>query len=163
MQLYIKQKAFSLKDKFGVKDQTGRDCYYIEGEMFTLGKKLHVRSVSGAEVLFVKQKAFSLMPKFNLYRNGQQIAEVEKEFTFFHPKYVVKGIGWEIEGNFGEHDYQIKKSNMTIATIHKEWMTWGDCYKVNIVNQNDEILVLGIVLAIDCVLEDDTSTLAATT
>ena len=42
MKLYIKQKVFSWGDKFTVKDATGRDRYYVEGEIFTFGKKLHV-------------------------------------------------------------------------------------------------------------------------
>ena len=40
MKLYIKQKVFSWGDKFTVKDETGRDRYYVEGEIFTFGRKL---------------------------------------------------------------------------------------------------------------------------
>ena len=42
MKLYIKQKVFSWGDKFTVKDEAGRDRYYVEGEVFTFGRKLHV-------------------------------------------------------------------------------------------------------------------------
>ena len=35
MKLYIKQKVFSWGDKFTVKDEAGRDRYYVEGEIFT--------------------------------------------------------------------------------------------------------------------------------
>ena len=42
MKLYIKQKVFSWGDKFTVKDEAGRDRYYVEGEIFTFGRKLHV-------------------------------------------------------------------------------------------------------------------------
>ena len=42
MKLYIKQKVFSWGDKFTVKDEAGRDSYYVEGEIFTFGRKLHM-------------------------------------------------------------------------------------------------------------------------
>ena len=38
MKLYIKQKVFSWGDKFTVKDEAGRDRYYVEGEVFTFGR-----------------------------------------------------------------------------------------------------------------------------
>lgn len=43
MKLYIKQKVFSCGDKFTVKDEAGHDRYYVEGEIFTCGKKLHLQ------------------------------------------------------------------------------------------------------------------------
>lgn len=42
MKLYIKEKVFSWSDKFFVKDDSGRDKYAVEGEVFSWGKKLHV-------------------------------------------------------------------------------------------------------------------------
>jgi uncharacterized protein YxjI len=38
MKLYIKQKVFSWGDKFTVKDATGNDRYFVEGEVFSFGK-----------------------------------------------------------------------------------------------------------------------------
>ena len=38
VRLYIKQKVFSWGDKFTVRDENGRDRYYVEGEIFTFGK-----------------------------------------------------------------------------------------------------------------------------
>ena len=49
MKLYIKQKVFSITDKFTVKDETEQDKYFVEGEFFTLGKKLHIKDMNGTE------------------------------------------------------------------------------------------------------------------
>ena len=56
MKLYIKQKVFSWKDKFFVKDEFGNDRYYVEGELFSLGKKLHIYDMNGNELAFIHQK-----------------------------------------------------------------------------------------------------------
>ena len=46
MKLYIKQKVFSRGDKFRIYDENENDKYYVEGEVLTLGKKLHLYSRS---------------------------------------------------------------------------------------------------------------------
>ena len=50
MDLYIKQKVFSWKDKFSVYDRNGEQRYYVEGEVFTVGKKLHLYDNFGKRI-----------------------------------------------------------------------------------------------------------------
>lgn len=42
--------------------------------------------------------------------SGRQVAEIKKEFTFLFPKYSIEGLGWEVNGSFMAHDYEITKS-----------------------------------------------------
>lgn len=155
MKLYIKQKVFSWKDKFTVKDENGNDKYFVEGEIFTLGKKLHIYDVTGNEVAFIHQKVLSFLPRFFVDVNGAEVAEIIKEFTFFKPKYRIGGLNWEINGSFLAHDYEITKHNSPIVTINKAWISWGDSYELDIRDNNDEIMALSVVLAIDCVTAQD--------
>ena len=157
MKLYIREKVFSWGDKFTVKDQFGNDKYMVQGEVFSLGKKLHVYDMTGNEVAFIKQEIWSLLPKYYVFRNGDQVAEIRKEFTFLFPKYSIAGLGWEINGNFMEHNYEITKSGNSIVTIRKEWMTWGDSYELDIANPADELVALAVVMTIDCVNEANSS------
>lgn len=155
MKLYIKEKVFSWGDKFTVKDEYGHDRYIVEGEVFTWGKKLHVYDMMGREVAFIKQEVWSWLPRYYVFCGDRQVAEIKKEFTFFYPRYTIEGLGWEIDGSFLAHDYQITKSGRVIVTISKEWMTWGDSYELDIANPADEIVALAVVLTIDCVTESD--------
>ncbi len=157
MKLYIKQKVFSWKDKFKVFDEQGREKYQIEGEFISLGKKLHVSDMQGKEVAFIAQKVFSFLPRYFVYINGTEIAEIVKQFSLFRPKYTIEGLGWEINGDFFAHDYDITKNGRKIVAINKQWMTWGDCYELDIESESDEIVALGVVLAIDCVMASQAS------
>lgn len=157
MKLYMKQKVFSWADKFTVKDEAGNDRYDVEGELFSWGKKLHIYDFRGNEVAFIQQKVFSFLPRFYVYVNGQQVAEIVKEFTFFRPRYRIDGLDWTIDGNFFAHDYEITADGCLIASIEKEWMTWGDCYRLDIQAPEDEIIALAVVLAIDCVMDSNSS------
>lgn len=153
MKLYIKQKIFSWKDKFSIYDENGEEHYFVEGELFSWGKKLHVYNREQKEAAFIRQEIFTLLPKFIVSIDGQDIAEIVKEFTFFKPKYRIDGLGWAIQGDFWDHDYEITKSGNTIVRICKKWFTWGDCYELDVENPEDEIVALAVVLAIDCVLD----------
>ena len=157
MKLYIKEKVFSWGDQFTVKDDAGRDKYVVQGEVFTWGKKLHVYDMLGQEVAFIKQEIWSFLPRYYVFCGGRQVAQIRKEFTFLFPKYSIDGLGWEIDGSFMAHDYEITKAGRRIVTISKEWMTWGDSYELDILNPEDELVALAVVLTIDCVNESESN------
>lgn len=161
MKLYMKQKVFSWNDRFSIKDEFGNDKYYVEGELFSWGKKLHVYNLAGSEVAFIQQKLFTLLPRFHVFVNGTQVAEIVKEFSFLFPRYSVEGLGWDVEGKFMAHDYEILQNGVHIVSIRKEWMTWGDTYEIDIANDADEVIALAVVLAIDCVMASSQAAAAA--
>lgn len=153
MKLYINEKVFSWADRFTVWDEQGNDRYYVEGEVFSWGKKLHVYDTAGNEVAFIKQEVFSFLPRYYVFCGGMQVAEIVKQFSLFFPRYSIEGLGWEIEGSFWEHDYQVTRNGCPIVSISKEWMTWGDSYELDIRDPADELVALSVVLTIDCVVE----------
>ena len=134
-------------------NEHGEEKYFVQGEIFTFGRKLHVYDRYNREVAFIKQELFNFLPTYLVYVNGREIARVRKEFSFFRPRFTVEGPGWDVEGSFWEHSYQITRHNIPVVTIEKEWMTWGDSYELNIANPADEIPALALVLTIDCVQE----------
>ena len=125
----------------------------MEGEVFSFGKKLHIYNMAGREVAFIKQEVWSWLPRYYVFVNGREIAEIKKEFTFLFPKYSIEGLGWQCDGSFWEHNYEITKNGLPIVTIEKEWMTWGDSYELDIRDPADEIVALAVVLTIDCCVE----------
>lgn len=157
MKLYIKEKVFTWGDKFTVKDEMGRDKYVVEGELFSWGKKLHVYDMSGREVAFIKQEIWSFLPQYHVFCGGREVALIKKEFSFLFPKFSIEGLGWEIDGSFWEHEYEITRAGTPIVTISKEWMTWGDSYELNIANPADELVALAVVITIDAVKESQNS------
>jgi len=149
MKLYIKQKVFSWKDKFTVKNEEEIDQYAVEGEFFSIGKKLHITDHSGNEVAVIHQKVLSLMPRYFVYQGNQEVAEIVKKFTFIKQAYVVNGPNWKVEGNFSAHNYRVFDEDKPIINIEKGWFTWGDSYILDIDPSVNEILALAVVLAID--------------
>lgn len=153
MELYIKQKVFSWGDKFTVKDAGGLDLYTVEGEVFTLGKKLHIYDMQGDEVAYIEQRLFTFLPRYRVFLHGVETAEVIKEFTFLLPSYRAEGLDWDVEGEFLAHEYEIHCNGAFVASISKEWMTWGDSYALHIADDDDALAALAVVLAIDAATE----------
>lgn len=155
MKLLIKEKVFSWGDRFTVYDEAGNSRYYVEGELFSWGKKLHVCDTSGREVAYIEQQLFRFRPRYSVYAGGTLIGEVVREFSFFRPHYTVEGADWDVEGDFWSHDYSVSRGGRPVVSISKEWFTWGDCYALSIYDPADEIQALALVLAIDCIMEQD--------
>ena len=121
----------------------------MEGEIFSWGKKLHLFDQQGNELAFIQQEVLTFLPKYHISKNDVEIAEVIKEFTFFKYEYTVNGPGWQVHGDFWDHEYEITDGSQTIAAVSKEWMTWGDTYEICIGAGVDEVTALAVVLVID--------------
>ena len=152
--LFLQQKLMKAKETFTVKNEMEEDCYLVEGDAIVVGgKKLHIKDMSGREIAMVQQKLLALLPKFLVFKNGEQVAEIVKKISLFKPKYVIEGPGWEVRGNIFEHDYIITDGSKDIVHLHKAWLSWGDSFELDISDNADEVMILASVLAIGCVME----------
>lgn len=153
MQLYMQQKVFSFRDRFTIKEPDGRDRWFVEGELFTWGKVLHILDAGGRECAVLRQKVLSLMPRFFIEVGGMEVAQIVKEFTLFRPRFHVEGLPWVVEGNFWDHEYRMDAMGIPIMHVSKEWFTWGDSYRIDIDDETDELACLCVVLALDAAIE----------
>lgn len=96
--LYIRQKVFSFADRFRVKNEYEEELFRVEGEVLSLGKKLHVFDSTEREVIFIQQKLWSFKPRFFVSVDGVQIAEIVREWSF-RPRYTIAGMPWTVEGD----------------------------------------------------------------
>ena len=152
MKLYIKQKVFSWRDRFSVKDEFENDRYFVEGEITLSHKKLHIYNASGAKVAFVRQAATMLKPRFLIEMYGHVVCEIVKELTFFQQSYRLQGLPWHLHGDFLAHEYSLVENNWQIMQLSKKWFSWGASYEMNIAVPQNELICLCIALAVECVL-----------
>lgn len=158
MKLYLKENVLSGVERFTVKNEMEEDCYQIHGDRIVVGgKKLHIEDMAGHEVAMVQQKLLSLMPKFFVFRDGRQVAEITKKISMLKAKYVINGPGWEVKGSILDHDYTISENGEVLVRLHKVWLSCGSSFEVDINDKADPVLALAVVLAIDCVQEAKTA------
>ncbi len=47
MKFIVREKILSISDKFTIRNELGRDCYFVWGKIFSLGNKLHFEDEFG--------------------------------------------------------------------------------------------------------------------
>lgn len=162
-ELFIKQKLFSLGEKFTIKNQEEEDVYYVEGSFMQIPKTFSIMDTKRNEIALITKKVFSFLPKFFVEVNGQEILTIRKEFSFFKPRYTIDAADIEVEGNWWDMDFQILQRGSIIGKVNKQWFTWGDSYKVQVLDEEVEAIIIAIVIAIDCVKADQAASSAAAT
>jgi uncharacterized protein YxjI len=153
-QLYIKQKVFSLSEKFTVKDQEEKDTYYVEGSFMRVPKTFSIMNTSRDEVALITKKVFSFLPKFFVEVNGQEVLMIKKEFSFLKARYSIDAAGIDVQGNWLDMDFQVLHNGRVVGEVGKEWFSWGDSYRVQILDEEMETIIMALVIAIDCVKAD---------
>lgn len=149
MKLLFKQRVFSWLDSYDIYDEAGNTVYTVKGQL-AWGHVLKIFDANGKEVGTVKQRIFTWLPKFEMYRGEHYIGSINKEFTFFKPKFNIDYNGWKVEGDWFEWDYSIFNSlGQTVATVTKELWNWSDTYTIDVCNPDDALYALMLVLAID--------------
>jgi uncharacterized protein YxjI len=153
MRYIMKQKVFSLGDKFTIQNENGEDAFFVSGEVFSLGHKLSFADAQGNELLFIRQKLLAWGPTYELYRGDEHVATVKKEmFTLFQCTFDIhidQQGDLEAQGNLSDHEYSVTRDGAPVAQISKQWFTWSDTYGVEIADSEDPLLILAGTVVID--------------
>lgn len=152
--LYIKQKVFSLSGKFTVRDEAERDVYFVEGSFMQIPKTFSVYDEKNEQIAVITKKTFSFLPTFYLEVDGREMVTIKKEFSFFKARYQIDAEDVSVEGNVWDMNFQVLRRGEVIGSVSKQWFSWGDSYQVEILEEELEHLIIGIVIAIDCVKAD---------
>ena len=159
MRYVMKQKLFSWGDDFTIRDEAGRDIFFVDGRAFSIGAKLSFQDMNGRELAFISQKLLSWGPTFEVHRDGQLVAVVKKKlFTFFKCQFTIDVPGPNdplAEGDFLHHEYAIRRGEEVIANISKQWFSWTDTYGVDIREGEDDVLLLATTVVIDMACHQD--------
>lgn len=127
MRYQMRQKLFTLRDDFTIKDEFGRDVFRVIGRIFSFGKQLTFQTMDGQEVAFIRQQVMSWGPTYEIYRSGQLYATVKKNlFSFFNCSFEIDIPGpydLKAEGDFSDHNYQIVQGPNIIGFISKQWFS----------------------------------------
>lgn len=149
MRLLFKQRIFSWFDSYDIYDDSGRTIFTVKGQL-SWGHCLHIMDACGRHIGTVKERVLTFLPKFELYAGDTYLGCIQKEFTFFRPRYRIDCKDWEVSGNLMEWDYDVRDAQgASIATVGKELFHLSDTYVINVHNPQDALYVLMLVLAID--------------
>ena len=149
MKLLFKQRLFSWLDSYDIYNEYGETAFTVEGKL-AWGHKLEVLDPSGRHLGTVKEEVLTFLPRFALYLGEEYIGQIKKELTFFKPRFTLDCRDWQVSGDWLEWDYQVTDGQgHTVMTASKELFHWTYTYVMDIERDEDALLCLMIVLAID--------------
>lgn len=159
MKYLVREKIFTFGDKFVIKDEMERPAFEVVGKVFTLGNKLNIYNMNGKKLVYIEQKLLRFLPEYNIYMNGDLVATVKKEFTFFKPKFNINSnFGYfSIDGDIFNYNFSIYRDRRKVAVISKKWFAWSDTYGVDIDEGESHVFILALVIVLDQVLHDNNS------
>lgn len=156
-ELYIQQKVFKITDHYPIVDSAGKVYYQVDEEFRFFGHTVHVTRPDGSHVFTVDKEIITLLPRFVVrFADGQEI-KLRSRFSIFRKQIDIdpEHMALRVEGNFWDRDFALYRGTQAIGSIRKGWLTWGDYYELKIDNEYYEELFIAVVLAVDCILDNE--------
>lgn len=152
----IRERFFSIGDDFDILDEHGTKVLHVDGRVFSVRNKVVIEDLDGNELASVHRHLVSLRPTYEIRVGGEKAAEVRKHlFTPFREKFTIDVPGpddLEMRGNLFDHEYTIDLGGREVAAVSKRWLTIRDTFAVQIAADQDTLLILASVLALDLAL-----------
>lgn len=155
--LYFDAKGLSLLNyKFEIRDEAGNVCY--KAATVTESLTRHNAKLFDAydnEIIKVSQQKKLTLSAMNfdlLNSAGQIVCEAIQKVKFVTFTYDLKPLDINIAGNFIKMTFDFTRNGQPIAHVRKKFMTWGDCYEVEMYDPSLEVIFLASVLMIQLVI-----------
>jgi uncharacterized protein YxjI len=155
----MRQHLISLGEDFTIEDEKGRPAFQVDGKVLRVRETFEITDMQGREVATIREKKIALRDSMKVLRGGQTIATVRKALIApFGDRFTVDVEGGEdlkVKGDLLDHEYEIRRGGRTVARVSKKWFTLTDTYGIDIAQGEDEGLILGAVVALDEMANDD--------
>lgn len=154
MKLYIKQSVFTLGESFEVRDEFNNTVFYVKGSFVRIPKLFKIYDAHQNQVATIESQLFRWMAHYDITTQHKAIT-LKRVFTFYKQQYELLGTPWVLKGDFWSHEYSVVNGTQPVMRISKHWFTWGDSYELLIQNEEDALLCLAIVIAVDSEIAKD--------
>lgn len=161
MKFHVKERAWTLREEFIVRDQGGQPVFKVKGKFFHIGDNLRVIDLaSHEEVAHIKQKLLHVTPHYEIYQDGAAWASLhEKLLHLFGERFKIKlenGEVYHIEGNIWNWDFTVSNERGDLlAEISKRISLFEDSYGVDIAQGVNVPLMIALDIAIEMIREHE--------
>ena len=153
-------KKYLIKSKVGFgrdfhvfdDDEGTNKVYFIDGKA-GLGTHADIKDANDKVIYTAKGKIINVPRRMEFSTpDGSVVATLSAHISLLKSKMTLEltnGKKWFFEGDLKFKHYQVKEDDKIIINIDQKWLTIRDKYFVEIANDTDVALALGIVWALD--------------
>lgn len=148
MKLFVKEKLFSIHNRYYIYNENEEIEYEIESKAISIGDKTTIYDKEHNSIAYIEQEILHLMPHYNVYINGEYKFQIKKKFQMFKNNYELSN-DYTVDGSTLSLDFIIKNNNgKEIAIINRKFLSIGDKYQIEIIDEKDINIILTIIVAI---------------
>ena len=148
MKLFVKEKVFSMHNRYYIYNESDELSYEIESKVFSIGDKTTIYDKDRNVVAYIEQEIFHLTPYYNVYIDDEYKYQIKKKFQFFKNDYELSNM-YKVDGSIWGYSFTILNDlGDTVASITREILTIGDKYQIDIIDEKDINTILTIIVAI---------------
>jgi uncharacterized protein YxjI len=154
------RKRFLVKSKIGLgrdftvyDDEEAKHKVYRIDAKIGLGSKAEIMDANDTVIYTAKGKIINIPKQMDYFdTDGGHVAKARAHISPIRSRITIEltnGHKWELTGNFIEKNYQVRDGDSVIIEVDQKWLTVRDKYMVEIANDVDVPLALGIIWAVD--------------
>ena len=150
----MRQHLVSIGDDFYIEDEQGQKVFKVDGKVLRIRDTLVFKDMEGNKLCQVKEQLLRVRDTMEIEGpDGKTLATVKKALiTPIRDRWTVKikgGPKLGVQGSILDHEYRIEEGRRKVAEVSKKWFRIRDTYGVEIAEDQDDVLILAITVAID--------------
>ena len=148
MKLFVKEKLFSIRNKYYIYNENKELEYEIESKVISIGDKTTIYDKNHNVVAYIEQELFHFMPHYNVYIEDEYKYQIKKKFKMFKNDYELSNLYKVTGSTFNLNFTIINNYGKEIALVNRKFLSIGDKYQIEILDEKDIYTILTIIVAI---------------
>lgn len=158
MRFFVKQKILRfIRNEFDIADENGNFVYKVKSTL-TIPYKLRFYNQENQIVFEVCKRYFRILSRYDIRQNKQTLAIIKSRISVLTNKFQIisenENInGIKVVGDIFGLSFDLTKTNdETVAVISKKYISIGDKYSIEILDEQNKDIYLAIAIVIDDII-----------
>ena len=160
MKRYIfKEKFFKITDKYWIKDEEGKDSFYLDQDFTFMGYRAAVYGPDRQRLFRIEKKILSLLPKFFVdFEDGSEMV-VNQRFTLLRKSIDVEtDFGTiKLKGSIWDYNFVITLDGKKIGEVNRRFISLTDHYVLTVYDEDYTLAMIALVICLNKIHDDEES------
>ena len=164
MKRYIfKEKFFKITDKYWIKDEDGKDSFYLDQDFTLMGYRAAVYGPDKQRLFRIEKKILSLLPKFFVnFEDGSRMT-LNQRFTLLRKSIDVDtDFGTiNLKGSIWDYSFVISLDGEKIGEVSRKFISLTDHYVLTVFDEDYTLAMIALVICLNKIQDDEDSAAAS--
>lgn len=151
MRYQIKPKVFAIGGAYHIRDDAGRDVFFVKGKAVSFANQFTFYDMRGNEVAFIKHQIVSYPTTYEIYKGGQYFGFVKQDpLTLLKRIFnvAVPGDNLVVECSYTGRELIVTRAETTVAVASKRLFSWVRAYDIEISENEDDLIILVSIMVV---------------